>query len=82
MQLCANGFSANLSLSSTDDCISVNFNAEIDSLRRNTHATYPDDVQLKENGKPSQVRRRRRRRLAKSNIDVQDDVENSHSPSA
>ena len=83
MQLSASGFTANLSLSNTEGIISVNLNAVIGSLGQNIHAaTCSDNVQLKKSMKPSQVRRRRRRRLAKTNVEVQDKdtVENFQPP--
>ena len=66
IQLCSNGFKANLTLSNNDGGIAVNLSADIGSFHQQTQASCPDMI-YKKNTKPSQVCHRPRRQLNQLN---------------
>ena len=64
MQLCARGFHASLSLSNNDSGISVNLSADIGRVDQPRFAF--NETKPRKNTSPTQLRRRKRRKEARS----------------
>ena len=64
MQLCTDGFQASLSFKNEDIGVSVNFSAELGRIELPTFAF--NDMMPKKNVTPSQLRRRRRCKAART----------------